>query len=272
MAGNPNPNSPKAQKPPRRHWKASEPFFDLKFSHWIEIFLTAALIGVAWFQVRIYTQQAEIMSTQATIMDDTLKQTRIATDAAKDQATAAQSQARTAIDEQRRAHRPWLDFAGMPNIVEPLTFQGGGAAYVSVNASAKNAGNSPAIGVFLSIALNGEKLNGIGLPKEIGEARKLMMCDPKEVITMGALAGILILPGDTAPLRTSKSVTDYKSITNEIGIVWITICLGYQDEFGLPHGTSRLMFYVPDGKRQNVPNVGQVINGHLQQFIASTAY
>ncbi|SRR6266404_1934759 len=99
MAGGPDSEGTKPQKPPRRRWNASEPFLDLKLSHWVEIFLTIALIVVAAFQARIYMRQAKIMSTQSIIMDNTLKQTTIATTAATKQATAAETQAHVAIDE-----------------------------------------------------------------------------------------------------------------------------------------------------------------------------
>jgi hypothetical protein len=54
-------------KPPKRFWNASEPFFDLRLSHWIEVLLTVALIGVGVGQIMIYLHQAIIMDTQANI-------------------------------------------------------------------------------------------------------------------------------------------------------------------------------------------------------------
>jgi len=71
-----NSTSPKQEntKPPRRHWKAMEPFFDLKFSHWIEIFLTIGLVGIGIGQIVIYARQAGIMQTQANIAADANKQ------------------------------------------------------------------------------------------------------------------------------------------------------------------------------------------------------
>jgi hypothetical protein len=57
-------------KAPKRHWEATrkEHFFDLKFSHYIEIILTAALVGIAYFQYTVYTRQAGIMDTQTAIL------------------------------------------------------------------------------------------------------------------------------------------------------------------------------------------------------------
>jgi hypothetical protein len=58
------PPEPLITKPPRRAWKAEEPFIDFKASHWVEIFLTAALLLVGATQAYIYSQQASIMQQQ----------------------------------------------------------------------------------------------------------------------------------------------------------------------------------------------------------------
>lgn len=39
-----------------------ELFWDLKASHWVEVFLTVVLIGVGWLQYSVYTRQANIMA------------------------------------------------------------------------------------------------------------------------------------------------------------------------------------------------------------------
>jgi hypothetical protein len=64
------PSEQQKAKPPRRHWKATESFFDLKLSHWVEIALTAALVGIGIGQLVIYSRQANIMDTQANIAND----------------------------------------------------------------------------------------------------------------------------------------------------------------------------------------------------------
>lgn len=74
ISGN-TPSDQQHDKPPRRHWKATEPFFDLKLSHWIGIILTAALVGVGVGQIIIYAREARIMQTQD---DIAAKQTEIA--------------------------------------------------------------------------------------------------------------------------------------------------------------------------------------------------
>jgi hypothetical protein len=67
--GGGTPSDQEGGEPPRRHWKAAEPFFDLKFSHWIEILLTVGLVGIGLGQIVIYSRQAAIMDKQVTIAD-----------------------------------------------------------------------------------------------------------------------------------------------------------------------------------------------------------
>ena len=64
-----NPSDSGDGKPPKSDWEATrkEPWFDLKFSHFIEIILTGALVGIAYFQYTVYTRQAGIMQTQTEI-------------------------------------------------------------------------------------------------------------------------------------------------------------------------------------------------------------
>jgi hypothetical protein len=58
---------------PKRHWHAAEHLFDLKLSHWVEIFLTAALVFVGVAQFYVYSRQAEIMNTQTEIAKNQLE-------------------------------------------------------------------------------------------------------------------------------------------------------------------------------------------------------
>jgi hypothetical protein len=63
----PEPRDQGNGKPPKRHWEAEEPFFDLKFSHCVQIALTVALGCIAILQYSVYTRQAGIMQKQADI-------------------------------------------------------------------------------------------------------------------------------------------------------------------------------------------------------------
>ena len=65
----PKPKPEENAKPPKRNWEATrkERFFDLKFSHYVELILTAILVGVGYLQFEVYTRQAGIMEQQTII-------------------------------------------------------------------------------------------------------------------------------------------------------------------------------------------------------------
>ena len=75
VISDPQPSEQQSAEPPRRHCKATESFFDLKLSHWVEIGLTAALVGIGVGQLIIYSRQANIMATLANLADDQNKLT-----------------------------------------------------------------------------------------------------------------------------------------------------------------------------------------------------
>jgi hypothetical protein len=270
MARDPNFEGTERQKPPRRRWSASEPFVDLKLSPLVEIFLTIALIIVAVFQVRIYMRQAKIMRTQSIIMDSTLKQTTIATSASKDQATAAQTQAQVAIDEERRSHRPWVDFVGKPDVTRPLTFDEG-SIHVQIGASARNVGNSPALGTSLLVNLMIKPLPDVEM------IRKEMRCDSTAATQLGIIGGAVIFPGDNGELRKVRDVIGYSDLQSYPGekpsyVPWVIICIGYQDEFGSSHGTGMAAMYAPDNPIAILPTTRGEIPGHLVPILSKVAY
>src|ERR1700719_2221947 len=61
------PPSPKYEPPPR--YRPKKPFWDMRASHWVQIILTVALIGVGVSQLWVYRRQAGIMDTQARISE-----------------------------------------------------------------------------------------------------------------------------------------------------------------------------------------------------------
>ena len=63
----PQPPTHPNSKPPKRHWNATEPFFDMRASHWVEVVLTFTLLLVGASQLFVYHRQASIMETQASI-------------------------------------------------------------------------------------------------------------------------------------------------------------------------------------------------------------
>jgi hypothetical protein len=96
-----------------------ERFFDLKFSHWVEIILTIALVVIGGFQFVVYSRQAEIMEAQD----------------------------RTA----RTAQRPWVSF-GSPHAASAFPVGDKGGSF-SVDYTLKNYGNSPALNVEIDAEL-----------------------------------------------------------------------------------------------------------------------
>jgi hypothetical protein len=61
----PCPQAP--AEPPGGNMDTSGPFWDFKASHWVQVCLTLALVGVGIAQFCVYNRQASIMSTQANI-------------------------------------------------------------------------------------------------------------------------------------------------------------------------------------------------------------
>jgi hypothetical protein len=115
-----NPNGAGNEKPPKRHWEATRKkrFFDLKFSHWIEIILTTALVGIAYFQYTVYSRQANIMDKQAHI---------------------AAKQNDISIATERAWIWPTVDIGG------DLVFAGNGSSQITLKYTLENSGNTPAL-------------------------------------------------------------------------------------------------------------------------------
>ncbi len=104
---NPEPESDMSEEPHKNNRQAAKGFVDLRLSHWVEIFLTLALVFVGIEQLRAYLRQAHIMAGQARIME---KQTEIA----NNQLTESQAQ-----------ERPWISIIGARPIT-PLVFDESG--------------------------------------------------------------------------------------------------------------------------------------------------
>jgi hypothetical protein len=113
MTSDPEPKPEKASKPPRRYWKATEPFIDIRLSHWVQSFLALSLLAVAIVQARVYFTQAGIMRRQ--------------------------------LNEMQEERRPWMQ--GDIQFVGPLVFDQNGAR-VPIILSLANSGRSPAKNVW----------------------------------------------------------------------------------------------------------------------------
>jgi hypothetical protein len=144
-----------------------ERFWDLKASHWVEVFLTVVLICIGYLQYTVYTQQAGIMQTQ----DQTMKV----------------------------AQRPWLS-VGIPHAVNAFPVSTGGGAFV-VEFSLKNFGSSPA----LNVEIDGEipmMKSHLGML-----ARQDAVCKRLKERPIGDMGnGLTIFPQETIPKRISFSI------------------------------------------------------------------
>jgi hypothetical protein len=94
-----------------------ERFWDLKASHWVEVFLTVVLICVGYLQYTVYTRQAGIMD----------QQTRIA----------------------QAEHRPWIS-ANSPQFAGDLIHDATGLR-IGIEFPLKNTGHSPARNVLIDL-------------------------------------------------------------------------------------------------------------------------
>jgi len=112
MAPNDQPSGEPStsQQPPQRR----ERFWDLKASHWVEVFLTIVLIVFAGLQYCVYTRQAGIMDQQTAIA--------------------------------RAEHRPWISASAI-ELVGDLTHDDNGLN-ITVEFTMKNTGHSPAHRAF----------------------------------------------------------------------------------------------------------------------------
>ncbi len=109
------PPAPRYTKPPRRYWKATEPFCDLKLSHWVTIGLTVALVVV-------YLLQANIMRWQLGEMEFQRRPWVWAKVAVSDPLTYRDSEARVGLQFKLRdtgvtpAYQAHVEVSGFPEM------------------------------------------------------------------------------------------------------------------------------------------------------------
>jgi len=143
------------------NWKAAPRFFDMRFSHWIQALLAAALLVVAGTQAWIYFNQANIMRGQ--------------------------------LNEMELARRPWVttDISIPPTM--SITFENTDL-HITTQLILRNTGQSPA--VQTSIATDGFP-SFIGL-REDAFSRTRATCKAAEA---GIDAGIspAVFPGENKP-------------------------------------------------------------------------
>ncbi len=167
--GGQQPQNHKAAKPPRNKWRASESFFDLKLSHWIEILLTAALVYVGTSQLLVYRRQAKIMGTQAII-------------------------SKGQLDEMQLEQRPWVHNKEMP-VITKFLYLPNGNIHVEMRIDMENVGRTPAQNASGRIIIKtGTFAVGDNLRKEI-----CTLAEWRDIYVTGGMRGITIFPNDKAP-------------------------------------------------------------------------
>ena len=163
------------------------------------------------------------------------------------------------------SQRPWVDLVGDVEVREPLTFTDESVATLTVKASAKNTGHSPALNVLFKNTLYVSRARVFD-PMKIIEANE---CHDQIRSTRTHPFSQLILPNDTISLTPTKNSSKNLSSSDVIGgpvMVLFVLCVSYADSFGFPYSTTQLFVYNFDNNaRISLPFVGGV-NGHLVPF------
>jgi hypothetical protein len=211
---------------------------------------TAVIAASGVFAVIFSAFTLDAMRGQLDVMRDQLKEARSSGEDAK---KAIEATNRLANESKRQAdlaqqnlhlsHRPWVDFENGPQIDEPLTFLGNGTVTISVKTSARNVANSPAVNVTFE-----SKLHLDDWPSgDMNEIIKNYICEPEKSNYTGAPFSQIIMPNAVVALWPSKDVSnkiDKNKPQTSHG--WVSACLRYEDEFGIPHSTGQIFIYIPD--------------------------
>jgi hypothetical protein len=211
------------------------------------------------------------LQTQATTMQGQLNEMRAAANqtnqaiaATNRLADEAKRQADLARDNLVWSRRLWVDFADGVQIDKPLTINGDGQITLSIKTAGKNSGNSPALNVWL------ENILHVGVPLG-GYTRDLVdqyICPARPSPVPGSFTSQLIMPNATIPLwpGTGSTRADKPKVTNtKYLMAWTSVCLRYDDEFGISHETGQLFWYVGTPPSPLIdPDIVGVIGGRLQ--------
>jgi hypothetical protein len=189
----PKPRNQKYSKTPKRHWEATK-------SHWIEIFLTMALLTVGAGQFLVYLRQASIMNKQAQISGRQL-------------------------DAMEVDKRPWIKvtvtFAKPPRLTD---WGGQKGIEVSLHFDLKNYGDSPAVNTRIEspIVVHPGNLKRSELDVPQKEA-----CDPaRAAADQNPIGGVAVFPGESIPVEQGAGIYGiYK--THEPVLFSILGCVDY---------------------------------------------
>jgi hypothetical protein len=181
------------------------------------------------------------------------------TAALQEQATTLQGQ----LNELKAEARPWVTALNQITTMQPLTFDDAAATFY-FRLTIKNGGKSLATRIVTLIEAFAKPL-----PPEFGDysaitprrAFAASQCTPGKVISFAQTSGdSLVFPGDAFPLDIHQAIGKTSFVLNpetkDVSI-WMTICLGYMDEAGVPHATSFVIYYVTDSGANHFAPVGQ---------------
>jgi hypothetical protein len=155
------------------------------------------------------------------------------------------------------SRRPWLDFAGDIEIKEPLTIRKDGEVEVTLKTSAKNTGQSPALGVEFNAELHFD-IPPVFHINEIID-KYLCLLTKFNINFMGTPSAQIIMPHDTIDLSPVQS----KNVLNQRADPFISVCIYYSDEFGGAHGIGEILYYSADNSRPIMLPVAGEIPGRL---------
>lgn len=244
-SGEQKPNDGRYEKPPKTDWEAvrKERFFDLKFSHFIELILTAILVGVGYLQYQVYTRQAGIMDRQVQISE---------------------------ADQ-----RPWISFSN-PQIASDLIFSTAGSASLTFGANIQNTGHLPADNILVSAQIyvpwrKTQQDTPSRARDKICSTDPTPLPPPPEIaIQRGTVArGYVLFPADKIPFEytgtiDSEVVKDMRE-ASAYPATWLAVvaCLDYKFIFKDDRHQTSHIFLVhtlgSDGSHQSIPMTDETI-------------
>jgi hypothetical protein len=171
------PRTQKANKPPKRYWEATHrySFFDLKFSHWIEILLTIVLGCIAYAQYTVYTRQAGIMDEQARISGRQL-------------------------DAMETDKRPWIKVSVSISKLEFTEWAGGRGIFAHLMFDLKNYGESPAINIRNTTWIMPHP--GNGNRTELDRMQKNICDNLRAEAAKNPIGGVAMFPNESAQIES----------------------------------------------------------------------
>jgi hypothetical protein len=167
----------KENKPPKRYWEATHrySFFDLKFSHWIEILLTIVLGCIAYAQYAVYTRQAGIMDEQAKISNRQL-------------------------DAMETDKRPWIKAGVNVTKLEFTEWARDRGIFAHLTFDLKNYGDSPAINIRNSTLITPHP--GNSNRAQLDQMQKNICDNLRAEVVENPIGGVAIFPNESAQIQS----------------------------------------------------------------------